>query len=270
MDHAVLRARAPALPFTSLNWLLLVLCIVIVIVVSFFLFYFNRLVAWAFAFVSSDTNAEAESLLKSDSVSNLPCRIHAGFEGLEIFFYNRTPAYDEIVAELRNQKKMEPEQAPYPSGTVFEEPGARPRGFSLDDPEVHQNTRVTVATRETAKSRIGWLSLGPFSRALRYASEWLHSLMPAFQFTDILPISFEGRTCAMVAGNDSTPSVLIAEAHKLSGTYGVTGCHSKLDLYKTVYSIKLTTLKIITRTNPDYQVSMIERGDAIYSELSST
>lgn len=33
-----------------LRRLLLVLCIVIVIVVSFFLFYFNRLVAWTFAF----------------------------------------------------------------------------------------------------------------------------------------------------------------------------------------------------------------------------
>ncbi|KAG8952761.1 hypothetical protein FRC04_003684 [Tulasnella sp. 424] len=332
MDYAVLRSRAPALPFTSLNWLLLVLCIVIVIVVSFFLFYFNRLVAWTFAFFirvffwkssnvwleceglqlsllagrifikdlryhsrnesirilkchitwrywlwrtqtalePTGNNAETESLLKSDRASNLPCRIHAGFEGLEVFFYNRTPAYDEIVAQLRNQQKQEPEQAPYPHGGAFEDPASRPRGFSLDDPEVHRNTRMTVITRDTAKSRMAWLSLGPFSRALKRASDWIHALVPTFQLTDILPISFEGRTCAIVAGNDSTPSILIVEAHKMSGTYGVTACRSKLDLYKTVYDFKLTSVKIITRTNPDYQVSMIERGQAIHSDLSQS
>lgn len=117
---------------------------------------------------------------------------------------------------------------------------------------------------------MAWLSLGPFSRALKRASDWIHALVPTFQLTDILPISFEGRTCAIVAGNDSTPSILIVEAHKMSGTYGVTACRSKLDLYKTVYDFKLTSVKIITRTNPDYQVSMIERGQAIHSDLSQS
>lgn len=115
---------------------------------------------------------------------------------------------------------------------------------------------------------MAWLTLGPFSRALKRCSEWVHLLLPGFQQTDILPISFAGRTFAIVAGNDSTPSILIAEAHKISGTYGVTACRSKLDLYKTVYSLKLTTVKIITRTNPDHQVSMIERGETIYGDLS--
>ncbi|KIO30015.1 hypothetical protein M407DRAFT_20877 [Tulasnella calospora MUT 4182] len=117
---------------------------------------------------------------------------------------------------------------------------------------------------------MAWLSLGPFTRALRRAGDWVHALVPTFQLTDILPISFEGRACAIVAGNDSTPSVLIVEAHKMSGTYGVTACRSKLDLYKTVYDFKLASVKIITRTNPDYQVSMIERGEAVYSDLSQT
>lgn len=97
--------------------------------------------------------------LESDRASNLPCRIHAGFEGLEVFFYNRTPAYDEIVAQLRNQQKQEPVQAPYPHGGVFEYPASRPRGFSLDDPEVHRNTRMTVATRDSKSFRF---HLGPF------------------------------------------------------------------------------------------------------------
>lgn len=61
----------------------------------------------------------------------------------------------------------------------------------------------------------------PFSRAVKKALDRLHALVPSLDLRDVLPVSFEAKTCAMVAGNDSTPSVLIAEVKTITGVYRV-------------------------------------------------
>lgn len=161
---------------------------------------------------------------------DLPCRIHAGLEGVELFLYNRTPAYDEIIRQLGEDNDVFGQ----PNDTTN---GAR--GFSLDDPVVDKNTRATVITHSSelfkaflspsgsnentaARPRGAMASLESFSRGLKAAGDWIKGLVPTFNITDVLPLSFDAAQCAIVAGNDSTPSVLIGEVIKLNGTYGLT------------------------------------------------
>ncbi|KAG9009804.1 hypothetical protein FRB93_005075 [Tulasnella sp. JGI-2019a] len=328
MQYGALAARAStALPFKSLNWLLLILCLVIVIVVSFFIFSFNRLFGWFLAFLirfffwkssnvwieiegfqlsllagrillkdfryhsrnesirilkchitwrywlwrtsSLDLDQppdEAEQPEKHDFTRERPCRIHAGLEGVEIFFYNRTTAYDEIYKHLRCADEEANGESALNSPDGFE---AKQSGFPLDDPQVKTNTRVTNMTQDTSRQygRVFLLSLEPFSRAVDTLLDRVHALLPSVDLRDILPVSFEVNTCAIAAGNDSTPSIFIAEVKKIIGTYRVTACRSKYDLYKDVYALKMTNVKVITRMNPDYQISMVERGEVIHTAL---
>lgn len=44
---------------------------------------------------------------------------------------------------------------------------------------------------------------------------------------------------------------------------------SKLDEYKEIYDIQLNKVKIITRTNPDYQGRMLDRGKEVFEYLAS-
>ncbi|KAG8862253.1 hypothetical protein FRB96_001832 [Tulasnella sp. 330] len=175
-------------------------------------------------------------------------------------------AYDEILKHLRHSDEEAYGESGLNSPTGFD---PKEGGFPLDDPQVKQNTRVTNVTQDTSRQygRALLLSLEPFSRAVNTFLDRIHAFLPSIDLRDILPVSFEANTCAIAAGNDSTPSIFIVEVKKIVGTYRVTASRSRYDLYKDVYSLKLSNVKVITRTNPDYQISMVGRGEAIYTGL---
>ncbi|KAG8901896.1 hypothetical protein FRB99_005016 [Tulasnella sp. 403] len=216
----------------------------------------------------SENDGDGEQAHKSEKALALPCRLHAGLEGVEVFFYNRTPAYDEIIRQFEPPAGEGATDANV-RGSSSEETAARPRGISLDDPQVRKSTRATVQTHETPQPSTGrWTRfLGPIRRAYASVREWMRGVKPSFDWNDVLPVSFEATTCAIIAGNNSTPSILIADIQKVTGTYGITQCRSSYDLYKNVYQLHLSSVKLITRTNPDYEVPMLERGQKIHAEL---
>lgn len=56
---------------------------------------------------------------------------------------------------------------------------------------------------------------------LRKLLPWLQLQLPNFDLKNFLPISFEATKGAIICGNASTPSLLVAEFHRAEGTYGV-------------------------------------------------
>lgn len=55
----------------------------------------------------------------------------------------------------------------------------------------------------------------------RRTLEWVRSQLPRIEFNDLLPISMEIEKGAIICGNASTPSLLVAEYTKAEGTYGI-------------------------------------------------
>ncbi|CAE6460827.1 unnamed protein product [Rhizoctonia solani] len=92
--------------------------------------------------------------------------------------------------------------------------------------------------------------------------------MPEIDFNEILPVGLEFRKSALVIGNDSTPSILIMDIAKGSGSYGVSQSRSRFDEYKQMYDIQFRQVKLITRTNPDYRKRMVDRGDEVLEHLA--
>lgn len=56
---------------------------------------------------------------------------------------------------------------------------------------------------------------------IRRTLEWVSSQLPRIEFNDLLPISVEIEKGAIICGNPSTPSLLVAEYTKAEGTYGI-------------------------------------------------
>jgi len=46
--------------------------------------------------------------------------------------------------------------------------------------------------------------------------------MPTFDLQELLPIGIEARKCAVILGNDSTPSIFIIDIQQAAGTYSAT------------------------------------------------
>lgn len=53
------------------------------------------------------------------------------------------------------------------------------------------------------------------------AINWIKRQMPYLDPKDLLPISIEVFKLAIVCGNSSTPSLMVAECHRADGTFGI-------------------------------------------------
>lgn len=75
---------------------------------------------------------------------------------MEIFFYNRTAAYDEILRHVRRA-----DEEAYGESALNSPAGYDPKqgGFPLDDPEIKRNTRVTNVTQESKSNMLSSLSV---------------------------------------------------------------------------------------------------------------
>jgi hypothetical protein len=87
-------------------------------------------------------------------LESLPCKIRVHAEGVEIFIYNRTPAYDEIV---RRMQKHEAEK----NGEGLKTPGTSQA--STDDGNSGLRNRSSIR-RDPTKGSSGASSSGKCSR----------------------------------------------------------------------------------------------------------
>ncbi|GAA95056.1 uncharacterized protein L969DRAFT_25347 [Mixia osmundae IAM 14324] len=152
----------------------------------------------------------------------LPCRLAIRLEGVEWFLYNRTPSFDDILAQLASQTTS---AAP----SVVDKEPSRPQSFTA---HMHNDSAGEPAD-----------SSGDI--------DWLRELLPA----EVR--AFNG---SIVLGNASTPTVLICAFDAVAGTYETVKSRSKHDRYKSVFHFLFEKAKIIFRTNPDYEEPLLERG----------
>ncbi|CAE6416310.1 unnamed protein product [Rhizoctonia solani] len=184
------------------------------------------------------------------SDTELPCRVHVFFEGVEWFIYNRTPSYNAIIEKLG---------VPDVLGSAEDETATE------DIPPVPVTTYPPTPSSSSQKSVVEenqgiWNKLRTAVWRVR---------MPEIDFNEILPVGLEFRKAALVVGNDSTPSILIMDIDGGTGSYGVSQSRSKYDEYKQMYDIQLGQVKLITRTNPDYRKRMIDRGNEVIKHVTA-
>jgi hypothetical protein len=156
-----------------------------------------------------------------------PCRILICLEGVEWIMYNRTMVFDDILRKAQEESKD--------SFQGSNEPGT-PRNFPpIQDhnhkngpsQETDQDAEVTEAALNSASGQPERYLPSAFGISLPIADlssrlwRWLMSLLPRFDFSDLLPIQFEAKKGAIMLGNHSMKSRFIISFGSGTGTYSV-------------------------------------------------
>ncbi|EAU38083.1 conserved hypothetical protein [Aspergillus terreus NIH2624] len=206
---------------------------------------------------STDGNGEAKSnggdeqggLKRTDA---LPCRITAKFYGLEWFVYNRTPAYDSILAGFTG-----PETA-----TTFTRP--QYPGSNELDPELKEGSRRTSSESRQTSDHASAVGNDAARRGTDGTS--IRSLDPTgagqevgeslSRLLKLLPLKLECDKGAIVIGNEHTVSVLTTTFDSATGL--IEACDAgPLDLYRQVFSFHLNHPIMQMRPNPDYKQNQL-------------
>ncbi|KAF9890744.1 hypothetical protein FE257_005610 [Aspergillus nanangensis] len=187
----------------------------------------------------------------------LPCRITVNFYGLEWFVYNRTPAYDGILAGF----------APSDPTATFTRP--QYPGSNAIDPELKQGSeRVPNASRPASATAFtpgddrGAGTDRDSTRSLDTEASAQGMGESLSRLLKLLPLKLECDKGAIVVGNENTMSVLAVTFSSAKGL--IEACNAgPLDLYRQVFSFHLHHPVVQIRPNPDYKQKQLAAAQGL-------
>ncbi|KZT72059.1 hypothetical protein DAEQUDRAFT_664662 [Daedalea quercina L-15889] len=188
--------------------------------------------------------AEEDDLSHAHTVHlPLSCRVHLSFQGFEWFIYNRTAAFEHILAQMAED--IPPTPAPTPVV-----------------PSISMDARGVGPSFSFASS----LYLKTPSYLKRFVS-WMRLQLPNFDPKNLLPMGLEASKGAIICGNASTPNLLIAEFSEARGTYGIVQARSKYDLYKQLLNLKFENASLHYFENTDFDTRMGDAGQRLREHI---
>ncbi|KAK4454351.1 protein CSF1 [Podospora aff. communis PSN243] len=213
-------------------------------------------------------NADAAT---EEATAKLPCRINVSLLGLEWFIYNRTPAYDSILAGL-----TEPEAAA--DAADDEKNAGTPQGLRRRHSrglEPSENDGAGLSSSQFGKAGVG-LDEGdaaPDGRNRRRSSTIRSSSSDDSNpeagspgdldglplLLQLYPVHLYCDTAAVVAGNENTKSVLIVKAKSFSGEIDASETETP-DPYRQFYRLKFEHPVVEMRENQDFREEQADRA----------
>ncbi|GMK54228.1 hypothetical protein CspeluHIS016_0108140 [Cutaneotrichosporon spelunceum] len=194
--------------------------------------------------------------------ARLPCRISANLDGLEVFCYNRTPAYDAIVERMKKheaaqaaREKAASDLTPTESARSSaqqQRTSARQRRTNHSSQHSQSTTESDDQSNETPK---------PFEHQHTTEVEPLSYLFEA------LPFAINVSTGSVILGSDATPMALIVDYKRARGIVQISEPRSQCDLYRMSIDMALSDVTVLMRTNTDHSGPLLSHGRRIYDEL---
>ncbi|KAK2612711.1 Macrophage colony-stimulating factor 1 receptor [Conoideocrella luteorostrata] len=189
--------------------------------------------------------------------SGLPCRIHVKLVGVEWFVYNRSPAYDSVLAGLTDD--ISPGSG---SSDIFNEKDETVlrsrKGYQNGLAENIPSAQIAANATDTLHDVIHAPSQQPpsdqsstTSRSIDDAIEDVaaNSLPSILQF---FPIHVECQKPAVVVGNDNTKAILIVKAN--SANTIVDASQTKTcDLYRQLFKVEFDHPVVEMRENDEFK-----------------
>ncbi|KAL7933683.1 hypothetical protein V8C35DRAFT_303585 [Trichoderma chlorosporum] len=201
------------------------------------------------------SNTKGDVTSERDRNFKLPCRINVNLVGLEWFVYNRSPAYDSVLAGI-----IDPTSSGASSSTgAFDEKGdagLRSRNTTHEDSSGRAPTSGEKSNRPLngngSRPSTGSNS-GSGDESESDEAEELPFILKLF------PIQIECQKAAAVFGNDNTKAILIVKADSLSGDVDATETKT-VDQYRQVFKIELGHPVIEMLDNLDYKEDQATRA----------
>lgn len=128
------------------------------------------------------------------------CRIQLSLNGFEWHLYNRTSAYENLMAQMKTDGQSSV-RVPTPSTSpqdAQDKSSNRLLGYKFFQ-------HVTLNLPPLVRSVVGWMK----------------KQMPKLDPRELLPLGIDATRGVIVLGNPSTPSLLVAEFHQADGGFGI-------------------------------------------------
>ncbi|KAF8161147.1 hypothetical protein B0H34DRAFT_654233 [Crassisporium funariophilum] len=177
------------------------------------------------------------------------CRVQISFQGAEWFLYSRTAAYDNIISQM--------EKATRPTSR-----SSTPRRFFS-----RFARQELVETTSPSYPPSAGRRPSPVTNFIQKALSQLRRQLPSLDPKDLLPLGIDVQTGAIILGNPSTPSLLVAEFTHAVGTYGIIPSRSQYDLYKQILDFKFQNALVRFVQNEDYVDPMTTLGSLVHSRI---
>ena len=180
----------------------------------------------------------------------LPSRFTLLVEGLEIFIYNRTPAYDNMMDILREQEK-----------TSKNDEKKRPQDNTKDSDEEYlpQNIRTSNSNSSSSKENMSngdsrlsspLVPVNMGERSCRGTSSNKESSL--YFLLKFLPLHIRIKKGTVVLGNVTTPSILVASYKMGTTIVDVSQAPCNLDNYRFFYNFNFERFQISMKPNIAY------------------
>ncbi|KAJ5164086.1 uncharacterized protein N7500_005916 [Penicillium coprophilum] len=185
------------------------------------------------------------------NTSKLPCRITINTYGLEWFIYNRTPAYDSLLAGFGYSPKdvdLDDVNPKPPGSRATAENGDASNAFGFEDTSSHQPTMKPMSERSMSESGEA------ASQRNKIGESELSD--PVSNMLQLLPVKLDCQKGAIVMGNEHTRSVLTTTFDTGTGTIDASNS-GPLDLYRQVFSFQFKNPVVQMRPNPDFKQNQL-------------
>ncbi|KAF2136312.1 uncharacterized protein K452DRAFT_138538 [Aplosporella prunicola CBS 121167] len=207
-----------------------------------------------------DRNLEGEESGGKQKTKEQPCRISIKVSGVEVFLYNRSPAYDGIIENFAramddNEAKKSPSQddqsSRQSSGPTF-----------TDKIQSVLHRRNTSSTNGSGNH--SGASAGEKPRTNSQASGTPQAPeIPSF--LRMFPIRIDCNKGAIAVGNESTPAIITVKFDKASGE--LSAAHAgPLDAYKQLFNFEFEHPVVQMKPNPDYKAPQLATAARLRQE----
>lgn len=216
--------------------------------------------------IEDDMNAgKAHADGKDHRKAKLPCRVNVMLSGLEWFVYNRSAAYDAVLAGM----VVDDETETPPVAVSKEEDGHaklrrrgdRPVNRPSHEDSLHHSTSNPGTPGESGSYK-GSGERQPTAQtfgsdeddsAQKTKPDELPLLLQFF------PIHLECSKAAVIVGNENTKSLMIIKTKGLTGEIDAHATETP-DPYRQLYKIKLDSPIVEFRDNEDYREDQVDRA----------
>lgn len=199
----------------------------------------------------------------------LPCRVVVEVQGLEWFVYNRSAAYDAILASMSKSASDEvgPSVADHPNGYRTES-NPEKTGISSKSPVNSSSEKAGISHGiKSDKYAEKANQAPPYARRRSYspasgqdiASTQSNEASQMPGYLGMFPIGIECSHGAIVMGNENTRSVLVAKFDKGSGKVDARNS-GPLDRYRQCFDFTIDHPVVRLKPNEEYKESQLASG----------
>lgn len=208
---------------------------------------------------------------------NLPCRLSIVIKGAEWFVYNRSPAYDSIVAGLVQADEDAKGTKVQSSDRVDEVEGLKKRFGKKNTEKLSGATKSNSQDSDKTSDTPQWTEKYTNTTSIDEPDTKHSSQQSGLKqdqktkrlsdsesniFLQFLPIHVECTRAAIVLGNENTKSLLITKFDRATGEIDASSCKS-IDQYRQLINFHFQHPIIEMKPNHDYKEDQSETASRI-------